>query len=80
MINPNLFGLTEFDIPLAMCDPTSVPLFLVGIMPISGVGLASKMAYGWVERCNNVAGCGTRFFQDKYSCLLFSATIYVFMN
>ena len=31
--------------------------------------LMSTLAYGWVERCNDVASCGTSFFQDKYSYL-----------
>ena len=28
--------------------------------------LMSTLAYGWVERCSNIAGCGTSFFQDNY--------------
>ena len=50
-----------------------ISLFLVGIMPSSGVEmlelggnvaerLRGKMAYGWVERCSNIAGCRTIFF------------------
>ena len=30
--------------------------------------LMRALAYGWVERCNDVAGCVTRFLEDKYSC------------
>ena len=34
LINPNVvFAWLNFDIYLVMCDPSSVPLFLVGIMP-----------------------------------------------
>ena len=40
MINPNVvLGWLNFGIYLAMCEPTSVPLFLVGIMPSSGVAV-----------------------------------------
>ena len=31
--------------------------------------LMSALAYGWVERCSDVAGCGTNLFQDKYLCV-----------
>ena len=31
--------------------------------------LMSKLAYGWVERCNNVASCGLAYSRDKYSCV-----------
>ena len=38
LINPNVvLDWMNFDISLDMCDPASVPLFLVGIMPRSGV-------------------------------------------
>ena len=38
LINPNVvLAWMNFDIPLAMCEPTSVPLFLVGIIPNSRV-------------------------------------------
>ena len=29
--------------------------------------LISTLAYGWVERCSDIAGCGTTLFRDKYS-------------
>ena len=28
--------------------------------------LMSALAYGWVERCSDIAGCGTIIFQDKF--------------
>ena len=31
--------------------------------------LRSTLAYGWVERCSDIAGYGTNSSQDKYSCL-----------
>ena len=38
--------------------------------------LKSTLAYGWVEHCSDIAGCGTSFlvvgrasFKDKYSCV-----------
>ena len=30
----------------------------------------STLAYGWVERCSNIASCGEASSQDKYSCIL----------
>ena len=37
-INPNVvLAWMDLDTSLAMCESASVPLFLVGIMPISGV-------------------------------------------
>ena len=40
LINPNVvLAWLDFDIPLAMYEPASVPLFLVGIIPISGVAV-----------------------------------------
>ena len=37
-INPIVvLSWLNFDISLAVCEPASVPLFLVGIMPSSGV-------------------------------------------
>ena len=38
LINPNVvLAWLKFDMSLAMCEPVIVPLFLVGIMPSSGV-------------------------------------------
>ena len=50
-------------------------------MPSSGGGsvaerLMSTLAYGWVERCSNVASCGTNLFEDKYF-LLFNVYNYI---
>ena len=28
----------------------------------------SKLAYGWVERCSDIASCRESSSQDKYSC------------
>ena len=40
LINPNIvLALLDFDMSLAMCDISIVPLFLVGIMPILGVAM-----------------------------------------
>ena len=30
--------------------------------------LMSALSYGWVERCSDVAGCGTTSFKDKCPC------------
>ena len=38
LINPNVvLAWLNFDMSLAMCEPIVVPLFIVGIMPKSGV-------------------------------------------
>ena len=63
-----------FVAPLATYLSASVPLFLEEIMPSSGggnvaEGLMSTLAYGWVERCSDIAGCGTSSVQDKCSFL-----------
>ena len=29
----------------------------------------STLAYGWVERCNNIASCGEASLEDKYLCV-----------
>ena len=40
LINPNVvLSWLNFDVPLAMCEPIVVPLFLVGIIPSSGVAV-----------------------------------------
>ena len=40
----------------------------------------SILAYGWVEHCSDIAGCGTSLFQDKYFLCVISATVYFLMN
>ena len=41
----------------------------------------STLAYGWVERYNNIAICGKAFSQDKYFLVyLISANVFVLMN
>ena len=42
--------------------------------------LMSALAYGWVEHCNDIAGCGTRLFQDKYSGLCLTLQLYFLIN
>ena len=42
--------------------------------------LMSALAYGWVEFCNDVVGCGKSFFQDKYFLCAISATVSCLMN
>ena len=71
---------------LAMCEP-DVPLFLVEIMPSSGVAVVprdwwAQLAYGWVEHCSDIASCGEASSQDKYFLVyLISATVFAcFMN
>ena len=43
--------------------------------------LMSTLAYGWVERCSDVAGCGASSSWDKYPFLFHLCNyIYCFMN
>ena len=43
LINPNaVLAQCNFDISLAMCEHASVPLFLMGIMPSSGVAVVLR--------------------------------------
>ena len=41
--------------------------------------LMSTLAYGWVERCNDVASCRSTSSLDKYSCV-FNLFNELFMN
>ena len=39
--------------------------------------LRSTLAYGWVEHCSDIAGCGEASSQDKYFLVyLISATVF----
>ena len=38
--------------------------------------LMKTLAYVWVECCSDIASCGPASFQDKYSCVITSATIF----
>ena len=75
LINPNvILAWLGFDMYLAMCMSL---LFLSSLWNHSQLrggsgaeGLMSTLAYGWVERCNDVASCGTTQSQDTY--LLYS--------
>ena len=43
LINPNVvLSWLDFDMYLAMCEPPSVPLFLVGIIPNLGVAMLMR--------------------------------------
>ena len=55
--------MVEFCLSLAACDLSSVPLIPCGNNAQLGggsvaEGLMSTLAYGWVERCSDLAGCG----------------------
>ena len=68
----------SFVVSLAMYKSASVPLFFVEIMPSSGGGsateiLMSALAYGWVECCSDIAGCGTSSF--KISIFVFLSAL-----
>ena len=74
MINPNVFlAWLGFDMYLAMCMSM---LFLSSLWNHSQLGggsdadiLMSTLAYSWVQRCSEVASCGTTQLQDKYLLL-----------
>ena len=42
--------------------------------------LNNALAYGWVERCSDIVGCGTSFFRDKYSPVFYFCNCICFMN
>ena len=42
--------------------------------------LMSTLDYGWVERCSDVASCGTSFFQDKYFLCVIFVIVFCLMN
>ena len=41
--------------------------------------LMNTLAYGWVERCSDIASCMEASSQYKYSCIL-SPQLYLFMK
>ena len=55
----------SFIVSLAMGKSTSVPYSLGKSCPDGGGSVAerlmSTLAYGWVESCSDIAGCGTSF-------------------
>ena len=72
MVNPTVLAWMILVVFLAMCEHVSVPYSLWDHTQLGG-GSASKrlmsaLAYGWVERCNDIVGCGTNSFKDKYIC------------
>ena len=42
--------------------------------------LRSTLANVWVERCSDLVGCRTSFFQDKYFLCVISTTVFCLMN
>ena len=42
--------------------------------------LMSTLAYGWVERCSDIAGCGTSFFIRQVSLVFKSLYLHLIMN
>ena len=56
-----------------LCVSLLVPYSLGNHAQLRGGSVAerlrSTLAYGWVEHCSDVAGCGMNYSQDKYSCL-----------
>ena len=69
--NPSVIGLNVFGCDYWL-DCGCIVLLCVSLCPLVPCGnhahlgggsdaerLRSTLAYGWVERCNDVAGCGT---------------------
>ena len=54
-----------------LCVSLFVPYSLGNHAQLDGSSFAerlrSTMAYGWVERCSDIASCETSSLQDKYS-------------
>ena len=78
--NPSVNGLTAFGCGYCL-DCGCMVLLCVSLCSLvpcgnhaqlgggSGVErLRSTLAYGWVERCSDIANCGPTYFQDKYLC------------
>ena len=42
--------------------------------------LMSTVAYGWVERCSDIVGCGKLLSKISISCVFTSATVFVLIN
>ena len=59
--NPVVLGLLSVS-PLVMCKPAIDPYPWRNHAQLRGGSIAerlmSKLAYGWVERCSDLAGCG----------------------
>ena len=73
--------MAEFCVSLDTCEPTSVPLTPYGNhAQLEGGSVAeilmSTLAYGWEERCSDIAGCKTSYVQDKCYCLCYSMQLY----
>ena len=69
-----------------LCVSLLVPYSLGNHAQLGGGSVAerlmSTLAYGWVERCSDVAGCGAIYSsKDKFCCYSISANyIYCFMS
>ena len=79
--NPSVIGLTMFGCDYWL-DYGCIVLLCVSLCPLVPCGnhaqlgggsdverLRSTLAYGWVERCSDIASCGEASSQDKYSCI-----------
>ena len=82
---PSSVGLAVL-CPLGHVKACNLPLFQRNHAQLRGGSVAeilmSMLAYGWVERCSDVAGCGvSSSSKDKYSWLFHLCNyIYCFMN
>ena len=90
--HPSISGLTMFGCGYWL-DSGCLALLCVSLWPLVSCGnhaqlgggsdaeiLKSTLAYGWMEHYSDIAGCGTSFFQDKYSLVFYFRNYNFFMN
>ena len=69
---PNRVGFPDLCIPWLCVSLLVSPYPPWNHVELGGGSVAERsmreLAYGWVEHCSDVAGCRTRFPEDKYSC------------
>ena len=79
--NPPVSGMTMFGCGYWL-DNRCLALLCVSLCPLVPRGnhaqlgggsdaerVRSTLAYGWVERCSDIASCEEASSQDKYSCI-----------
>ena len=64
-----------------LCVSLLVPYSLVNHAQLRGGSIAkrfrSMLAYGWVERCSDVAGCGTNSYKISNLVYFTSAILFI---
>ena len=79
LINPTVLAWMCFMYPW-LCVILLVPYSLENHAQLGGGSvverLMSTLAYGWVERCSDVAGCGTNYYKIGNIVYFTSAIIF----